>query len=358
MAEPPEHLVAVVATAGSAHQPYGEELVNGINEAARRINAGGGVLGAVVRPVVWKEDCSRERAAQIAAELVPMKPAVVIGHLCTGAALAAAPIYVRAGILFIAPGVRHPALTKGTSATGLVLRLASREDRFAADAVAFIKSRYAGQSVAVIADRTRQARALADGVVEEARRQRVVLTLDVRIESGERTYDALAARVKDSGAGVVVMPAQPIELGVVVASLRRTGVEAPIVGSEILAVPAIEATARDLGDRLVVMLPWSGLETGRQSAGATSQPAQAREALRRRSGAALDVWAASARRAGSTAPAVVAAAARTEATATAVGALRFDESGDALVPGYVASTWRDGDWRPLGDAAMALPVPQ
>lgn len=356
VAEAAQHLVAVVATAGSAHQPHGEALIAGVQDAARRVNASGGVLGAVVRPVAWSEDCSRERAAQIAAEISLMKPMVVIGHLCAGAALAAAPIYAKAGILFIAPGVRHPALTKDAVGMGPVLRLAGRDDRFATDTVAFIKSRHAGKSIAVIADRTRQARALADGVVAEARRQQVALVLDVRIESGERAYDALAVRVKDSGAGVVVMPAQPIELGVVVASLRRIGVEAPIVGSEILAVPAIEVMARDQGDRLVVMMPWSGLEAGAKATIAVGQDEQAREALRRRAEAALEAWAAAARRAGSTASAAVAAAARGEATATAVGTLRFDDAGDALVRSYVASTWRDGQWRPLGDKTMAQPA--
>jgi len=102
-------------------------------------------------------------------------------------------------------------------------------------------------------------------------------------------------------------------------------------------------------------MPWSGLETERQAAVEASQAEPARDALRRRSEAALEVWAASARRAVSTASAAVAQAARTQATTTTVGMLRFEESGDALVPGYVASTWRDGDWRPLDDKAVALP---
>lgn len=348
-ADSPEHLVAVVATTGSAHQPYGSEVAVGARAVADRLNAEGGVLGAAVRLATWTEDCSRESAARVADEVARLKPAVVIGHLCVGAALSAAPIYAKAGILFIAPGVRHPSLTKPEIAGGRVLRLAGRDDRFARDTVAFIRSRYAGKTIAVIADRTRQARALADGVVATARLQNVAVALDVRIESGEKSYDKLAADVKASSAGVVVMPAQPVELGVVVASLRRAGVEAPIVGSDILAVPALAPIAEAEGRRLVVMMPWTGLESASRDGASPAHHDDGRTAVRRRAEAALELWADAATRARSTEAIAIVAAARTNGLPTAVGPLRFDAAGDAMVPGYVASIWRDGRWQALTD---------
>lgn len=344
-----EHLVAVVATRGSVHQPFGEEIVVGATAEAERLNRNGGVLGASIRLVTWQEDCSRERAIEVAEEIVRLKPAVVIGHLCAGAALAAAPIYAAAGVLMIAPGVRHPSLTRPDVAKGLVLRLAGRDDRFATDTVTFIRSRKLWKSVAVIADRTRQARSMADGIASEARHRQLPIALDVRIESGEKSYAGLVQRVKRSGAGVIVMPAQPIELGVVAGNLRRAGVEAPIVGSEILAVPAIRATAEAEKDRLVLMLPWTGLERV-GGVGAMPLPLHgASEPSRRRAEAALEVWAALAKLAGSAAASAVAGAARTNSVATAVGPLRFDDRGDALVPSYVPSTWRGGRWQPVDD---------
>ena len=348
-ADSPEHLVAVVATTGSAHQPYGSEVAVGARAVADRLNAEGGVLGGAVRLATWTEDCSRESAARVADEVARLKPAVVIGHLCAGAALAAAPIYAKAGILFIAPGVRHPSLTKPEIAGGRVLRLAGRDDRFARDTVAFIRSRYAGKTIAVIADRTRQARALADGVVAAARLQNVAVALDVRIESGEKSYDKLAADVKASSAGVVVMPAQPVELGVVTASLRRAGVEAPIVGSDILAVPALAPIAEAEGRRLVVMMPWTGLESASRDGASPAHHDDGRTAVRRRAEAALELWADAAARARSTEAIAIVAAARTNGIATAVGPLRFDAAGDAMVPGYVASIWRDDRWQALTD---------
>ena len=56
------------------------------------------------------------------------KPAFVVGHPCSGSAVAAASLYGAAGIVFIAPGVRHPALT-AKRAGMTVFRLAGRDDR-------------------------------------------------------------------------------------------------------------------------------------------------------------------------------------------------------------------------------------
>jgi branched-chain amino acid transport system substrate-binding protein len=339
-----DHLIAAVATKGSPHQPFGADVLYGVTQAAEQFNAAGGILGAQVRVVGWSEDCSRERASQIAEEIVRLKPSVVIGHLCAGAAMTAAPIYAKAGVLLIAPGVRHPRLTAEDTG-GLVLRLGGREDRFARDTVDVIRSRYPGQGVAIVADRTRQATGLAVAVAAELSRQNIVLSLDERIESGEKSYEALAARVRHSGAGVVVMPAQPFELDVLLQSLRRAGSALPLVGSEILAVPSLMPTAQREADRLVLMLPWTGQEAKQPVPAGGADPQ--RGDVRRLSHAAVEVWVSAARRAGTVEAAAVAAAARTATANTAAGPLRFDRAGDALVPSYVPHVWRDGAWRAL-----------
>lgn len=363
-----EHLIAVVTTKGSLHQPYGHQVLAGAEAAVARVNAQGGVLGHPLRVVAWTEDCSRQRALIVADEIARLQPVAVVGHLCAGAAIAARPIYTKAGILLIAPGVRHAALT-GAGSGGLVLRVAGRDDQFAPETARFIARRYPGKSVAIVADRTRQALELAAGVRAELVHQQIVVSFDERVESGEKTYDAVAARIRESGAGVVIMPAQPIELGVLVQSLRLAGVDAPLVGSEILAVPAIEPVARQEGDRLVLMLPWTGLEahaaekrpnavrpgadcpvatiavpSGTAVSPAESASDRGARAVRSRSEAAIEVWARAAIRAGTVEADGVGFAARMAPADTVVGPLVFDEAGDAVVPSYLPHSWTEGGW--------------
>lgn len=345
--------VAVVATRGSPHQPYGGEVISGAEAVAARLNAAGGVLGQPVRIVGWSEDCTRVRALQIAEEVVRLKPALVIGHLCAGAALAAVPLYAKAGIPVIVPGVRHPALNRSPSGHPLIFRLAGRDDRFAAETVRFINQQHPGEKVAIVADRTQQGSGLGASVAAELVRQKAPPVHYERLESGEKSYAGVAARIKASGASVVVMPAQPVELGVVVAGLRQAGVTATLVGSEILAVPAIEATARQEGARLVLMLPWTGLERGLSNPDESEAEgghfaSHARLAARARAEAALQVWAGAVSRAGTIEASQVAAALRSAPTETSVGPLGFDADGDAHVPSYLAHVWREGGWRAVG----------
>lgn len=349
--------ISVVATRGSAHQPFGSETLAGAESAAVVINAAGGLLGRAVRVVSWSEDCTSARALQVAEEVVRLQPALVIGHLCANAALAAAPVYGKAGLLLIVPGVRHPKLTAAPIASPLLLRLAGRDDRFAAETVGFIVGHRPGGRVAIVADRTRQAGEMARGVAQEMMRQKLVQPHNERFESGEKSYDLLAGRVKASGAAVVLIPAQPVELGIVAAGLRKVGANALIVGSEILAVPEIEPTARHEAGNLVLMLPWTGLERAGMghafpaltTASRASSPAvnRAAAAVFARAAAALQVWAAAVQRTGTTDAAAIAAALRSGAAMTSVGMIGFDDRGDALVPSYVPHSWRDGGWVPL-----------
>jgi branched-chain amino acid transport system substrate-binding protein len=342
-----EHIVAVVSTVGSPHQPAGDRVARGAEAAARTINASGGVLGAQIRLRMVSEDCTHSRAEQVAGDLTERRPAVVIGHLCPSAALAAAAVYGRSGILFIATGARDPRLTSG-GAGSLTFRLAGRDDRLAAQTAAFAVSRTNGKGVAIVADRTLQARTFADALGRQLRDRGAVIVASELIESGEKSYADVARRIRESGAGVVVLPGQPIEARILAADLRGAGVTSALIGTDVLAVPDIEPLARSEGGDLVLMLPWHGLE---HRSGAPSRPrtlpalgVSSGEAVAIRAEAALQAWAGAVRLAGTAAAPQVADALRRATFPTAAGPVAFDAAGDARVPAYVAYAWGGTGW--------------
>ncbi|MEZ5853640.1 MAG: ABC transporter substrate-binding protein [Hyphomicrobiaceae bacterium] len=354
----PDLTVAVVATASSPHQPHGEAPVAAIEERAQRLNQSGGVAGRHVSVKTFTEDCTRAQATRVANSVAALRPDVVIGHLCRVAALAAAEIYARAGILFIAPGVREPRLT-APAAGPLVFRLAGRDDRFAQETAAFVAATYPGRSVAMVTDRTRQAQRLTASLTRALNDLSVPIARREELESGEVTYDDAAKRIAATNAGVVIMPAQPIELAILTDGLRRLGVDAPVIGSDILAVPDIEGLAQREGKRLVLMLPWTGLGSSSPMDAATTSPhastastapspvADAKLAVARRAEAALQAWAHAVARAGSSEPHKVADLLRQETAPTVVGPLGFDAAGDARVPSYLPHTWTKTGWKRL-----------
>jgi branched-chain amino acid transport system substrate-binding protein len=95
--------------------------------------------------ITIKDDgCDIEKAKKIARDIVANgKYLFVIGHFCSGASQAVAPIYERAGIVQITPFSTEPSLTERGYKT--FFRLAGRNDRYgevAADWLHEFRNRY------------------------------------------------------------------------------------------------------------------------------------------------------------------------------------------------------------------------
>jgi branched-chain amino acid transport system substrate-binding protein len=90
----------------------GERIGNGAHMAIEERNAAGGLLGAPVELVVSDDEGDPQKSTIVAQRLVD-DPAVVavIGPMNSGAVLAAAPIYERAGLAFITPSGTNVRIT-------------------------------------------------------------------------------------------------------------------------------------------------------------------------------------------------------------------------------------------------------
>jgi branched-chain amino acid transport system substrate-binding protein len=132
-----------IATLAGAHHPAAEVLVgfagpltgataldsegvqNGVELAVAELNAVGGVLGQKVTLDRADDYCDAEQALAAARKLVADRVAVVIGHICSGAAIPASLLYEAAGIPLIALAA-NPVLTgRGLR---LTFRVAPRDD--------------------------------------------------------------------------------------------------------------------------------------------------------------------------------------------------------------------------------------
>ena len=231
----------------------------------------------------------------------------------------------------------------------LTFRLAGRDDRFGAATAELILRRYAARRVALVHDKSVQARGLADAADRELRVRGIVPVLREVYIAGERSYRAAIEHLVAAEADVIVIPAQPVEAALIIEGLRARNVNATLIGSDILAVPELETVAQRLGDALIVMLPWPPIEQSPIEQGGIGQSAKVlgRGSTRMLPHTAVAVWAGAVQRARSLDAAAIASILETEAVETPLGPIRFDLKGDAIVPSYVAHTWRDGGWKSL-----------
>jgi len=347
--------LAVVATRDSSHL-RGQDVVDGANDAVSKINARGGLLGRRISVDVHYDDCSTVTAERIARSIAalapPHRPAAVIGHTCSGAAIAAAPIYAAANLAVIFPGPRHPRVTDQRPAH-LIFRLAPREDRLADDLAGVIRMRFSGQRTALVHDRSAQSLRLADAIEAALARDGIRLALREAYTHGEKSYDGLVDRLRRSEASVVIAPAQPTEAGIIARRLSEHFPQARLIVGDALAVPGIEQLVTALGLRLWVMLPW--METPPPIATSTGTLPKMPVVPRAHSGiwiathAAVEAWANAVTTAGTFETDAVVRGLETEQAPTIAGSVRFDTRGDAAMPSFVPWHWQDGRWQMVAD---------
>ena len=323
-----EAIVAAGLPLSGPQQTVGAAMRDALAEAVAALNAKGGVLGARLSLAVEDDGCSQASGLAAATKLAEARPAVVIGHSCSSAAIAAAPVYAAAGLILISPGARHPALTT-RRAGPTIFRLAGRDDLQGEAAASWLVKEAPEGAIAIVHDRTAYARAAAKDTLDAlAAAGRSGVTV-IPITAGGKDYTALAAKLAELGTKALFFAGYPTEAGLIVAALDRTAPGIPVLGSDSIATPEFAAGFDPRASPVYALMPADG---------------GAADPLIARTRAALEAWALAAEAAGTLEAGRVAdALARLDAPTAALGPVSFSENGDARLASYaIAVRTRDG----------------
>jgi branched-chain amino acid transport system substrate-binding protein len=338
-------LVGVAGPAQGPRAAIADDIARGAKEAAKRINADGGVLGEPIRIVEVDDGCATAQAEQAARTLVARGVALVVGHPCASAAIAAAPIYAQAGVVFIAT-TRHPALTE-SRAGPMIFRLAGRDDRQGTFAGDYLARAFPAKPLAVVGDGSRVARTLsrdARAALKQAGHNDVLAT---SIVGGQKDYTALIGKLKAAQVAAVFFTGFPIEGGLLLMQMRAAGLDAVFLGSDVLANAQLAETAGADTAGARALLPHDA------ALSVSEATRRDRFASRRPTGpavsayAAVQAWRAATATAQSRAAPAVSEALQQGTFETVEGPVSFDDKGDARVPSYDIVQWKDDAWRPL-----------
>lgn len=321
-------MIAVPGPETGPQAVLAREIRRGVDAAAQDINAKGGVLGERLSIKTFDDQCSEQGGRASAGAVIDAGAAVVIGHPCTNAALAAASSYAKARTLFFAPTVRHPALTSAPeqATVGLTFRLAGRDDRQGDAAADWLVAQSPSRAIAIVHDRTAYAKAIAEAT--EKRLKTLGLTpLVLTIVAGHRDYPEITGPVLQKKIEALVFAGFPDEAAIVLTGLRSAGSAAAFLGSDTLATPSFaERAAADSGT-VRVLYPANGMLD-----------------LKARANTALEAWAQAVNASGSRDPAVVQKQLRSAPVSTPQGDLAFDAEGDLAGPSYVAARAGVSSW--------------
>lgn len=335
---------------------------HGIGAAARprlslvksAIDANGGIARRPLQLEILDDGCARDAARQLATQIVAMTPppAAVIGHPCASAATTAAPIYQKAGVLFLAAGVRHPLLSD-PRAGPLVFRAAGRDDRQGVDAGRRLRA-LAGDSGTslVIHDRTVLTRSLAKAARESAISGSQALPAELPIVAGETDYTKTIDEITSRAPNAILFLGFPSEAAIILRQLRARGNQVPFVVNDAMATAEFIDHAGDLLETDVeVMMPVS--ITRDILAESESPDALAASDI----ATALSIWQdAVTATAGTDATQI---AQRLSAPRSQLEEVGFDSAGDAIVPSFAPFRRHDNAWQraDLATGGKSAPPP-
>jgi len=213
----------------------------GLELARVEINAAGGVLQRPVRVRYVDDRESVDHGRLVAQQLADdARVVAVVGHLQSYTTLPAAAIYERAGLLLLAPSATDPALT----ARGYrrVFRTTPSNDAIGRHIAGTAAARGHRRVLLCYVD-SDYGRALANAFEQSAAQQGLAVVLRQSYSPDLGLMPSRLRQVvekwKDYTYDAVVLTAEVPHAALLIQQARAAGVEAPILGSDAMAVPAL-----------------------------------------------------------------------------------------------------------------------
>ncbi|HLT99569.1 MAG TPA: branched-chain amino acid ABC transporter substrate-binding protein [Burkholderiaceae bacterium] len=334
--------IAIAGPFTGAVTQYGAMVKEGVDTAVEMINASGGVLGKQLETVVMDDGCEPKQGPVVANRVVNDGIHYVVGHVCSGATIAATNIYDSEGVLMISPSATAPAVTDGKNYE-MIFRTIGRDDQQGPAAAKFIIETIKPQAVAVLHDKQSYGQGIAGAVRDELEKAGVKVAMFEGINAGDSDYSAVITKIRSSGADFVYYGGYHPEMGLLLRQGAEQGLKVKFMGPEGVGNPDINAIAGSAVEGMLVTLPADFTQDP-----ANADVVKAFEDKKRNPGGAFQLTAYSAtaaiaegiKGAGEDDPVKVAKWLRANTVKTPIGELSWDEQGDLKQFRFDIFTWK------------------
>jgi branched-chain amino acid transport system substrate-binding protein len=345
-----EILIAVAGPMSGQYAAFGRAMQAGAQSAVDDINAAGGIGKGKLKLLIEDDACDRAKAVAVAERLVLAKAALVVGHHCDSASIAAAPIYAAASIIQISPGTTEASFTD-KRAGPTIFRLAYRNDDEGSVSGTYLAERFAGKRVAILHDRTVVGIQLAAQTKKAMNAAGLKEVLNSGFVAGERDYTQLARDLKAYRIDAAYLGAYPSEVDLIYSALRSEGLTTTVVGSNLLSGAFMKTPVSPLQDG-VLLTTIAGLppQTGTLKSGMGRTTGDTLALIKVTTHAAFEIWAQATQTTtlsgGTGATGNLAVKIQQERFQTSLGSVSFNKKGDAMVPFFRMYSWRGGQLVP------------
>ncbi len=316
---------------------YGLPTVNAAKLVIDQVNAKGGINGKMIEMLIEDDVCKPEIATNTATKLVSEGAQVVLGHICSGATVAAMPIYRDAKILVMSPSATTDPLTYSGDYPNFFRTIApnSAQSPTMAD---FALNTLGLTKIAVIHDKGDYGKPLAEGAkksIEDSGKGKVVLFEG--ITPGAVDYSAIVQKIKQSGAEAVIFGGYHPEASKIVGMMKKKRLKIEFISDDGVKDDTFIKVAGKDAEGVYAVGP-EDVTSNKMSIAAKEEH---KAAFKSDPGAFFDGAYAATKamlnaieKAGSTDLEALKKVLQEEKVETPVGVINFDQKGDAVGVGY------------------------
>ncbi|OZI74930.1 branched-chain amino acid ABC transporter substrate-binding protein [Bordetella genomosp. 12] len=337
--------IAVVGPTTGPVTQYGDMVREGVDTAIEQINAAGGVNGKKLEAVVIDDACEPKQGPVAANRVVNQKIGFVVGHVCSGATIAATDIYNNEGVVMVTPSATAPAVTDGKNYE-FIFRTIGRDDQQGPAAAKFIEQKIKPTNVAVLHDKQSYGQGIATAVKKDLEKAGVKVSVFEGINAGDSDYSAVITKLKSNGVDFVYYGGYHPEMGLLLRQAAEQGVKARFMGPEGVGNPDINAIAGDAAEGMLLTLPADFAQNPANAAVVKAFQDKKRNpngAFQLTAYAATQAIADGIKAAGSTDPAKVAKYMHANSFETPIGKTAWNKQGDLNNFEFEVFTWhKDG----------------
>ncbi|MEK6946846.1 MAG: ABC transporter substrate-binding protein [Nanoarchaeota archaeon] len=212
---------------------YGLPIQKSIKIALDEVNAKGGVNGRMLEPVYEDSKCNPKDGNAAAQKLVNVdKVKVIIGGVCSGETMGAAPITEANKVILISPSATSPDITK---VGDFVFRVAPSDAYAGTVAAQYAYNELNAKKAAIIAETTDYTQGLAKVFMEQFTKLGGEVAVDEMYNPEDTDFRTQVAKVKAANSDVIyILPQAPAKGILLIKQLKEAGVTTQLLTAEVL----------------------------------------------------------------------------------------------------------------------------
>lgn len=246
--------IGMVIPASGPLTQYGAMIKEGVSTAVEQVNAAGGINGQQVQTVEFDDACDPQKAPSAANRVLDEKVRYIVGPVCSGAAIAAAPIYNSQRVIVVTPSATSPSLTNGMD-YHYIFRTIGQDNEQGEAAAKFIIEKIKPHKIALLHDKQSYGRGIVNTARKILSQNSMEVVLYEGIAPGGKDYSDTVAKIKNVGADFVYFGGYHNEMGVLLRQVREAGLNVRMMGPEGVGNSEINTIAGPAVEGMLVTLP-------------------------------------------------------------------------------------------------------